>query len=157
MLALWALLSHTTRWHFNESSQKKDLRSFHIFGFVKGLLGPKNDPSSGQMATYWWYPCTSLYGAVMIIFEFGNVMRNKRSAFVLGMTARSAWDVGRGVYRRGGGKRPLSLNNLTLLSWQGGRGTSFARGDWGQRAKNLFSSTPKNARLLHSCTAGSID
>ena len=42
---------------------------------------------------------------------------------------------GEGVY-----KQPLSLNNLSLLSWEGGGGGHKPGGDWGQRAKNVFSS-----------------
>ena len=37
-------------------------------------------------------------------------------------------------------KQPLSLNNLSLLSWEGGGGGHKPGGDWGQRAKNVFSS-----------------
>ena len=73
-----------------------------------------------------------------------------RSVFLLEMTARSGCDVGGrsvcAIFFWDGGacvqepasKQPLSLNNLSLLSWEGGRGTSLEEiGVRGQRMCSL--------------------
>ena len=60
---------------------------------------------------------------------------------------------GGGVYRRGGGKQPLSLNNLTLLSWQGG-GAQALLEEIGVRGQRICSH--QHPKMPAYCTAAQL-